>query len=346
MKISVDPKTYLLYKIRSIKCIRFLEDFLSLGQLQGPQEFLVELLNCFNSDFKIKLTIFPFLSDFHLLNFGNYFKLWAYLNLKKPKKVFLRLDGIGFEGFSSSSSEYFKISNELSLLISRSNNLIFQSFFSKDVFCNTYKINQEFNIIYNGANDIPLLNKVEQNTYQSIKSNLPDDYYVVAGRNIPRKRITQVIDIFANFNLGNLVILSDIPFNNQINSSQLHYLGLIKSPICRHIINQSKALIHTDCYDWCPNLVVNAIYDQVPIICSNFGGTPELVKNSGIILDEFPLDLNHSIESINYVKSIPLKASLIIDAITNLSDFEIPCIRSDLSIKRCASKYLEFISKN
>ena len=69
MKISVDPKTYLLYKIRSINFINFLEILPFLGQGQGPQEFLVELLNSFNSDFEIQLTMVPFFSDVHFLVF-------------------------------------------------------------------------------------------------------------------------------------------------------------------------------------------------------------------------------------------------------------------------------------
>ena len=52
--ISVDPKTYFLYFIRKNK-ISYLENFLSLGQNQGPQEFLVELLSCLSTRYAINI---------------------------------------------------------------------------------------------------------------------------------------------------------------------------------------------------------------------------------------------------------------------------------------------------
>ena len=77
---------------------------------------------------------------------------------------------------------------------------------------------------------------------------------------------------------------------------------MIHPDSARYIISKSEALIHCDRYDWCPNIVVGAIHDQIPVICSNFGGTPEITGKNGLIIKEFPEDLPENLEGINYAK--------------------------------------------
>ena len=76
--------------------------------------------------------------------------------------------------------------------------------------------------------------------------------------------------------MGNLVVLSDVPEKMKVKNKRITYLGMINPEIARFIISKSLALIHFDRYDWCPNIVIAALKDSVPVVCSNYGGTLKL----------------------------------------------------------------------
>jgi len=45
-------------------------------------------------------------------------------------------------------------------------------------------------------------------------------------------------------------------------------------------------MIHLSWRDHCPNVVVEALSQGCPIICTSSGGTKEIVKDNGIIIDD------------------------------------------------------------
>ena len=134
MQISLDPKTYLLSKIRYKYKYSFLEGLLPLGQKQGPQEFLISLVQQLRHNYQTQFVSLPCKSDLHILNSGNYISLWNHFQLKPKSKVLLRIDGIGFDTIPKTSLKYKKQYTKINSLISKSNYLIFQSRFCKSVF--------------------------------------------------------------------------------------------------------------------------------------------------------------------------------------------------------------------
>jgi glycosyltransferase involved in cell wall biosynthesis len=44
-------------------------------------------------------------------------------------------------------------------------------------------------------------------------------------------------------------------------------------------------MVHLAWLDWCPNTVVEGLASGLPVLCSHNGGTKELVKDDGIILE-------------------------------------------------------------
>ena len=76
---------------------------------------------------------------------------------------------------------------------------------------------------------------------ENLRRNLPLKYFVVAGRNIKRKRIDQVINIFNKYNLGNLVVLSNFEKEKQFKNSRIYYVGLQEKNIARFIIKKSTS---------------------------------------------------------------------------------------------------------
>ena len=94
---------------------------------------------------------------------------------------------------------------------------------------------------------------------------------------------------------------------------------MIDPESARYIISNSIALIHFDKYDWCPNIVIGAIYDRTPVICSNFGGTPEITGKNGLIVNEFPENLPQNLEGIEYVNNTKFPKKLFKEIIYNIN---------------------------
>jgi glycosyltransferase involved in cell wall biosynthesis len=95
------------------------------------------------------------------------------------------------------------------------------------------------------------------------------------------------------------------------NFTQIHLGNVIPSqafiPVC-----YATWFIHLAYHDHCPNVVVDALACQVPVICSSEGGTAELVRDRGMIIREEPFDFTlcdyknppHMVFTENHFKAI------------------------------------------
>ena len=313
MIISVDTRTYLLGKIKELrnKFKLFKNSSFSeikiLSETSGPQKFLSDLIFFINDANLAKISYNFFNSDVHIINAGFYSPIWKYFKPKDKSKVILRLDGIGIDNIDQNKD---KIKYEINNLIDKSSYLIYQSNFCKNCFLNTFNSLPEGKIIVNGANKLAFITDNAKNILLNINSRFKGNFFTVAGRFSSRKRINEVINQFNSSDIGNLIVLSDVPDNLKYKNPRIIYLGMIDPNSARYLISQSVALIHFDRYDWCPNLVIGAINDRTPVICSNFGGTPEITGKNGIIIKEFPDDLPQNLDGIEYAKKASFPGDL------------------------------------
>ncbi len=345
MIISFDSRAYLLSKINNLKRKVLIKNriydfkFSFLGEGSGPQNFISDLINAINEN-KLARTTFNFLiSDCHLLNYGFFSQIWRKYDLKPKNKLLLRLDGIEIDSdnqnLEQKKYEFLNLANKTEVII-------YQSNFSKCCFKSVYSTLPAGKVISNGASKLSLPSPYTNNILTDINKLFQTDYFTVAGRFTSRKRIAEVINEFNENEIGNLVVLSNVPNKFKFNNKRILYLGILNPNTARHIIANSLALIHFDKYDWCPNLVISAIKDGTPVICSNFGGTPEIAKNNGLIINEYPKDLPNNIEGINYVKKSNFPSKIFKD---NINSFN----RKDFSfapdeyydIKRAATEYIK-----
>jgi len=63
-------------------------------------------------------------------------------------------------------------------------------------------------------------------------------------------------------------------------------LGQKSHAECLSIYKAADYLIHLAYMDHCPNVVIEALACNLPVICADSGGTKEIVKDSGIIIPE------------------------------------------------------------
>ena len=94
----------------------------------------------------------------------------------------------------------------------------------------------------------------------------------------------------------------------------------------------SDWMIHLAWLDHCPNVVVEALSQRTPVICTESGGTKELVGNRGLIIPEIT---KYNFELCDY--DCPPKL--------DLSSIDLPEIDilnlEDLRIENVANKYLK-----
>ena len=268
--------------------------------ISGPQNFLSDLLINIEKNKLAKTTFNILSSDIHLLNSGFYSMIWKYYSPKSQKKVMLRLDGIGIDSVNDPNKK--KLESNIINLVNKSSLLIYQSTFCRNCFKNIYESLPKGKVIINGSDYQVNISEFSKDLQKKVNLKFKK-YFVVAGRYIDRKRIQEVINEFNSFEIGNLVVLSNVPENLKYQNERLLYMGMINPDSARYIISNSIGLIHFDRYDWCPNIVVSSLFDGVPIICSNYGGTPEIAGSNSYVIDEFPKDLPHNLEGINFTKN-------------------------------------------
>jgi len=353
MIISFDTKAYFLsclYRFANKKNIRLdgKNRFLKfLGQGKGPQEFSKELISNIKQRNLAVVTNNFLISDLHIINSGSYSLIWNHLKPKNKNRLIIRLDGVGIDSQKCQFND--KVNNDLINLCNKTSYAIFQSKFCKECFENIYNYSPPSSVIYNGTSLMPPLSKKLELYVRNIKNLCKNGYLVVAGRNSPRKRILETIHKYNQYlKMGSpyLIVLSDIPKDDIPKSKKIIYLGLQSPLVARKIISDSLGLIHLDQYDWCPNIVVAASFDKVPIICSNYGGTKEIVKSNGIVINEFPNNLPSNIEGMQFARNSRIPHELFVDALDRLlfdpRSFE---RNNNLFMKNTAISYINVCKK-
>ena len=96
-------------------------------------------------------------------------------------------------------------------------------------------------------------------------------------------------------------------------------------------------MVHLAWLDWCPNTVVEGLASGLPVLCSHNGGTKELVKGDGIILE---LEEDYILGSELDLYSPPqVDISSIVDGVLRIVDMPRIKTRNDLKIKNIGIKY-------
>jgi glycosyltransferase involved in cell wall biosynthesis len=102
-----------------------------------------------------------------------------------------------------------------------------------------------------------------------------------------QKRLKENIEFFQKNSHDNdaLIVLGNNP-DFIVNDRRIIYAGNQPHEVCLQIYTISDWFIHLAWLDHCPNVVVEALSQGCPVICTDSGGTKELVKSNGIIIPE------------------------------------------------------------
>ena len=129
------------------------------------------------------------------------------------------------------------------------------------------------------------------NFYPALSSNIPDiskgKYFLFYGRLVPEKGVKTILDTWARF--GDEIVLKIIgggAMSDQIaldvksrNRRNIEFLGFKKGEeLFNYIRNASFVLVPSEWYENNPLTIVEAYSAGKPVIGSNIGGIPELIK--------------------------------------------------------------------
>ena len=113
-----------------------------------------------------------------------------------------------------------------------------------------------------------------------------------------QKRLKENIELFQLLAHENdvMFILGKNP-DYHSDDSRIIFLGDQDHDTCMQIYSMADWMIHLAWLDHCPNVVIEAISCGCPVICTDSGGTKEIVGENGIIISE---DVEYKFELLDY----------------------------------------------
>lgn len=250
-----------------------------------------------------------------------------------PKKPFVqRLDGIWFKPEQMAAG----MNKGIEAAFHSAANVVWQSDFDK-------RMTQHW---FGGRKGVVIPNGIEikraaVRSEQLIDMRATFDKIFVCSANWhPQKRLRDNVEVFrrlrdTQFPNSCLVVLGNNP-DYHVADKGIFYAGSIRHDLCAEVYAVADWMIHMAWLDHCPNVVVEAIAQGCPVLCSSEGGTKELVdlsygKNGRVVADAERYDL--SLVDYDNPPRVPLD---------NL--FELPAMRAQpytVDIVACAKKYEE-----
>ena len=305
----------------------------------GPKIFLRKLSVAIeeNNYAKVVNALSPF---FDIAIFNNFAR-----NIYK-KKYILRLDGLFFD-IRNTVGDNKKLNGKIFYSLERSNGIIFQSNFSKKLFERFYgEIHIDNTVINNGSS----ITFSEDN--KRLKFEIPKGKIIILAVAHWRrhKRLKEIVELYKELTLRfNQLYLIVVGPNAELpRSNDILYIPTLEQDEIYSLLTQIDLMFHFSWLDNCPNSVVEALCLNVPVLCTNQGGTRELIEisNGGIVSnadDEFnfePVDLYNPPKpnmNILYEDAVRL--------IENLEFYKNKINTRMININNVAKKYVEFAHK-
>lgn len=250
------------------------------------------------------------------------------------KKIVQRLDGIWFkpEEFESKNSSIKK-------LYHNADGVIWQSEFDKGMTTKWWGAPKNGSIIRNGIN-APEIKKFQIPALEQIRQQY-EMLFVCSANWHPQKRLDENVALYKHlrnfYSSSALIVLGSNP--KKVADPHIFYAGSQPHEVCLEIFSAANWMLHLAWLDHCPNTVVEALSQKTPVICSEHGGTKELVQGYGVILKEkndyrFELadyDNPPKIDIMQIKEKLPEK-SMLSDAF-------------DVSMSNCLSGYISFLQQ-
>jgi glycosyltransferase involved in cell wall biosynthesis len=199
-------------------------------------------------------------------------------SIPNPRAKFIqRLDGIWFK-----PETYVSHNQKIKWAYDNSDYVVWQSCFDKNMI-EKYWGSKHGLVVHNGIKRSKL--DVSADILSLRKSK--DKIFVCAANWHRQKRLKENIELFQKVaGTNDVLVVLGSNFDVITNDSRIMYAGNQQHDICLQLYSISDWFIHLAWLDHCPNVVVEALSQGCPIICTDSGGTHEIVRNNGLIIKE------------------------------------------------------------
>ena len=266
---------------------------------------------------------------------------------KKP--YFLRIGGIFFDKKNTATNTY-KSNKIIFDSIDNSIGTIFISKFTKNL---VQKFHTNFNtksIIINNSVPLDIFSNKGKNFRNKLKFKDEDFVIIVSAAWRRHKRINEILELFfklkSKIRKLKLIILGN--YNKKITDPDIVVAGNISPDHLPEWYRSANLYIHLSWIDQNPNTLVEAIACGLPSICTNNGGTRELIEktSSGIVSNA---DENYNYQLVDYYNPpIPNYDILINDFMEIYNNYEIfkkKINTQPIDISNAALKYINFFEE-
>jgi glycosyltransferase involved in cell wall biosynthesis len=225
--------------------------------------------------------------------------------------------------------------------IVKSSHIIYQSNFSKQMCEAIMNLNQVSTVIHNGIN-LEEIAKISANPKIVLGS------FVACAIWRSNKRPNSLINGFLEANTGrHLYMIGEtkkiIQLQNRYRKHKyVHFMGKLEFEQVIAIMKSCQYLLHLTRIDSCPNAVIEGLACGLNVLCTNLGGTREIIKANGIVMDVDSCNLSKKIIQDNG-DSIPSRT--VANHIHKLMAIKNRPDRPDLDISPVAQKYADLIRK-
>lgn len=221
---------------------------------------------------------------------------------KAGKPLVQRLDGIWFK-----PDEFEHRNNAIMDTWSKAQAVVWQSEFDRNMTTHHWGDHRGA-VIHNG---IDLSKRITEHRVPAVEALRRDyDHFFVCSSNWhPQKRLNTNVQLFQHVRdslpgRSCLVVIGN-GAASMIADPDVFYAGSVPEEIYLEIYSTADWMLHLAWLDHCPNVVVECLSQGTPVICTNSGGTSELVKDFGIVLREE----TYKFELTNYDDPPPIEIS-------------------------------------
>ena len=203
----------------------------------------------------------------------------------KVKPMVLRLDGIWF----NSDQNYKEQNKIIEYSYKNADAVIFQSNFNKKLTESWFGEHQNSHVIHNAA-DLGLI-KTANSHFWDRKFGKDTEVWSCASSWRPHKRLDENIRYFLEFAPKDAIFaiagaLGKEEVRDASKNKRIVVLGELDYMSLLSLYKRSSTFVHLAYLDHCPNVVVDAQAAGCKIICSNSGGTQEIVENGIAVIEE------------------------------------------------------------
>lgn len=261
--------------------------------------------------------------------------------LDRRKPFVLRLDGIWFR-----PDEFATRNVGIRSSYDHADSVVFQSDFDSRMVTKWFGPCKRPNVITNGIE----LERVSK--FGDAVLKLRDTYkwiYVCSSSWHPQKRLSENVKLYRHLRASIsdpscLIIMGggQVSMDRNCMRDDIFYTGPQDQDTCLQVFAASDVMLHLAWLDHCPNVVLESLSQETPVVCTSSGGTSEILggrKENGWIIPDAP----YSYELMDYDRppQVPdFDVQGLLDSVIEHRNKGVKPDIGHLDISLCAERYL------